>query len=217
MAILAGRLCTLYVGGTPTTMTTEACTQIGATDSYQIAEAAKRAIDPATAVEVFEDGSPSTPPAIDYVNGIISYDDGGHGTITITAKYIPLHAFAEAKSADIVVPQAVMADVTLMGDTGSRVLEVAKKCEITLAHFATPATDFDVSESGLLFSALLAGELIFVRAAISTTQTINGWFAPSATWQHDINEALQGTLTLVGQIQTCVGRPVTDQALFSLT
>lgn len=213
---LAGRLVTLKVGGTPTAMTGEACSQVtGAV--YQVTSAAKRILDPATAITVYDGAADESSTAvIDYATGLITLAEAPAGSVTVTAKYIPLISVAYAKSLDIGLPTKVWADVTCLGDSAGRKKAVADKCTLSLGHFYKAADDVDASGGTLLLSTLLAQSSIYCEVAISTVQTLRGWFNPtSADWKHSLDAALEGTLQLEGVIQTCVGR--TEQALFSLT
>lgn len=216
MASLAGRLCTIKVGGTSTAMTNEACAGSGV--SYQITSTAKRCVDPGTAVTVKVNGASLADAdfSLDFATGRITLASSTVQAVTITGNYIPLVSVAEARSASISLPVSVVADVTRVGDTSRRTLAVAQKCEMSLEHFIAPASDIDDSGSTLLFTTLVDGDPIFVEAAISTNVTLRGWFVPSSVgWSHKLNEALVGTLALTGVVRTCVG--VSDQALFSLT
>lgn len=216
MAALAGRLCTIKVGGTSTAMTDEACS--GSGTAYQITSTSKRCVDPGVAVTVKVNNVALADAdfTMNHATGQIVLASSTTQAVTVTGNYIPLVTVAEARSASITLPTNVMADVTRVGDASRRMLAVAQKCEVTLEHFISPASDIDDSGSTLLFTTLVDGDPIFVEVAVSTSLTLRGWFVPSsASWAHKINEALVGTLALTGVVRTCVG--TSDQALFSLT
>lgn len=216
MAPLAGRLCTIYLGGTPTTMTGEECEQADGL-IYVVVDTAKQVLDPATAITVYDGVTDESATAvIDYATGRITLAEAPAGTVSVDAKYIPLLAVSQAKSVDIMLPTPVLADITLLGDTAPRQMSVASKCSISLAHFHAPADVMD--GDALLFSAIADGDKLFCKVAISTSQTLAGWFVPTTSdWKHDQMAALEGVLELEGVCQTCEGRPTTEQALFSLT
>jgi hypothetical protein len=217
VAVLAGRECTIYVGGTPTTMTGEACVSV-AGEVYHVEAEAKRVLDPASAIVVYDGVTDESATAvIDYAAGRITLAEAAAGDVTVDAKYIPLHAVTYAKSADITLPAAQLADSTLLGDSAARAHKVASKCEISLAHFYLGSDDLDSTGGTLLLSTLLAGSPIYLKVAISDAQFLYGWFVPaSAGWNHAIDDVLKGTLGLKGIVRTCTGRPTTEQALFSL-
>src|SRR5690348_4900900 len=72
---VAGYTAAVKTGGTPTSATGEATTQIGATKSYQITAASKRVIDLANAVTVKDNAVDHTADveSIDYLNGIVTF------------------------------------------------------------------------------------------------------------------------------------------------
>ncbi len=221
MATLAGRLVSLKVPGTATAMVKEACSDLGGGHTvFQITSASKQAIDPDTAVIVYVDDAEVTDVttyAVDYALGKITFSSEKNGhTVTISGKYLPLLDFLEVRSAEIVSPQAVFADCTRLGDAADRKVEVCKKCSIKTEPFTVPSTDLDTGAGTTLFSTLLAADKFFVECKVSTVQTVRGWFAPTYTAKHALNDAYVGTLDLVGVVQSPIGRPSTDQALFSV-
>jgi len=100
---------TLKVGGTPTTMTNEACTKITANTVYRITAASKRVLDPDTAVVVEVDplggGSwvAGTGYSVDYFTGTVTFaaDQGSSALVRVSGKYLPLYDIAFARSADL--------------------------------------------------------------------------------------------------------------------
>lgn len=219
MAVLASRDAAIYVGGAPVSMTTEACTDLGSHTEYQITAETKRAIDPQTAVIVNVNGSPasSTSYAVDYAHGVITFASAQNPAhaVTITGKYVPLLQVAETRSARVVRPHPVMADSTRLGDTATRQTEIARKCSVTLEHLTTGATDLGDTTT---LDALIAAGPLFVSAILGTGDgLLRGWFvAMNASPNHSLNDLLTHSLELEGVVQTCVGRPVTDQAVFSI-
>lgn len=218
MTVQASRNVTLKVGGTPTTMTGEATTEVGAVCT--ITAAAKRAIDPDSAVTVYDGVSDESATAtIDFVNGVITLAEAPAGAVTITGKYIPLLTVAEAKALKVVRPQAVFADVTRLGDTAGRQCEVFKKCELTLTHMHAVNDDLDGGAGTTSLESLMAaGTPLFVEAALGG-ETLRGWFSVvDEDRTHGVEADVQNaTITLRGVVRDCVGRPTTEQALFSIT
>lgn len=222
MTTLAGRDCTIKTGLTPVAMTGEATTANGPRTVYTITSAAKRAIDPETAITVYDDGSPvtSTDYAVSYADGTITFSVArtlGH-TVTVDAKYVPLSAALSARSAEVTLPQPQMADATLLGDAAARQVEIAKRCMVSLTHIHDPSEDLDTGGGTMLVSTVMGAARVFLEVKLSTSQTVRGWFTPSpAQTTHKLDSLMDTQLVLVGVVQTPVGRPSTDQALFSLT
>lgn len=106
MAQSAGFDTTLYVGGTPTSMTSEACTKITANTVYRITAAAKRVLDPETSVVVESDPLANgtwgvIAATVDYFTGTVTVADQGASALVrvASAKYMPLLAAKHARSA----------------------------------------------------------------------------------------------------------------------
>lgn len=219
MTVLSSRDCALSVGGTPVSMADEPTTDLGAHTAYQITADSKRAIDPGSAITVKVNGSAvgSTTYAVDYAHGVVTFASAQNPAhaVVVSGKYVPLLALAETRSARIVRPHPVMADSTRLGDTATRQTEIARRCTVTLEHLTTSGTDLGDATS---LAALYAGGLLFLQAVLGTGDgTLRGWFCPtSATPVHSLDDLLVTTVELVGVVQTCVGRPVTDQAVFSI-
>lgn len=84
--------------GTPTTMTNQACTDLGS-DIHQITLASRRVIDIATAVSVEDDGGvvDEDEYTIDYFFGKVIFSTTPTGDVDVTAKFIPIQEVATAK------------------------------------------------------------------------------------------------------------------------
>lgn len=97
---VAGYNVSLKKGGTPTTMTAEACAQT-AGQTYQVTDTTKRVISYEDALTVFDNAVDQTANVdnIDYLTGKITFKAGYTvtGPITVTGKYIPLAVMAKAK------------------------------------------------------------------------------------------------------------------------
>ena len=223
MATLAGRLCTIKTGLTPVAVTGEGLSDTASARLvYVVTDAAKRAIDPATAITVYDNGAPvtSTDYAVNYADGRVTFGSArtaGH-TITADMKYVPLSAGLSARTVDMTLPQPQLADGTCIGHSAPVLVEVAKKCQVSLTLLNAPAEDLDTGAGTMLVATVLGADRVFLEVAVSTVQTVRGWFAPGpASHKHALDSLFESTLTFVGVVQVPVGRPSTDQTLFSLT
>jgi hypothetical protein len=97
----AGYMATIKQAGTPTTMTGEAATQLTG-KYYQITNAAKRVIDRATALVVYDGVVDKTAEVenVDYLFGIVKFKNSYTivGTITLDGKYMPLATVGKARA-----------------------------------------------------------------------------------------------------------------------
>lgn len=168
MAQSAGYNTTLKVGGTPTTMTNEACTKITANTVYRITAASKRVIDPDTAVVVqsdpLADGTWGTISAtVDYFTGTVTVaDQGGTALVRISsAKYIPLHTVAYARGADLSITADEL-DVTVFGDSWRKFIMGVIRGELSI-EVASDAEDILDGASGTLQALVDSRETAFVE------------------------------------------------------
>ena len=98
----SGQRHTGEVSGTAVAMTAEACSLVSGT-TYQVTNAAKRIIDPATAVTVKDAGTPiaAANVTIDYLFGLFTPGQRPGWRVTVDASYLPTTTIAEAKSVDL--------------------------------------------------------------------------------------------------------------------
>jgi hypothetical protein len=115
----AGYLATVSVTGTATTMTGEAMGNIAGT-TFQITDAAKRIVDPATAI-VIKDGGVvwGGTFTIDYLSGMVTLSGAPGGAVTIDGKYLPARQIAQAYEIDASLNRN-LADSSLLGSDFSK-------------------------------------------------------------------------------------------------
>lgn len=148
MAAVAGYNSSVKIGGVSTAMTGEACTTTGVDPGKisQITSTAKRCIDPAVAIVVYDNGAPvaATDFSVNYLFGKITFTVAVTGPVTIDGNYIPLLTIAQAKELMVGV-SATMLDVSVFSDTVFAKLFKAglmsAKGSITIID--TPDTDYD--------------------------------------------------------------------------
>lgn len=222
MAVQAGRVVTIKAGDAAVAMTAEACTDSGDHTIYQITAAAKRAIDPATATVVYVDAVEqiSTTYAINHAHGLITFGTPlGAEAVTISGKYLPLLTAAHGKSGKITYPTGEMVDVTQAGDTAPRALEIGKVCEIEVTHFAAD-TEYEAGVSASIEYLLSETKPLFLEVDLApglAGHLLRGWFqAVARSKDHPVDGARTSSVTFRGVVQTTIGRPTTDQALFSV-
>lgn len=219
MTVRPRRLGGLSVGGTPVSMTDEATTDLGAHTAYQITATTKRAIDPLTAVTVKVNGSTAgaTTYAVDYAHGIITFavaQNPAH-PVVVSGKYVPVYEFAEIRALKVVGPRPIRADATRIGDATTRSAVVAHECIVTVTSMAAGATVLgDATTVDSMLSS--TSGIWFVDAIRGDGKNVRGWFSvQNLGAEHSMNDLLTTPIELVGEVQTCVGRPSTDQAMFS--
>lgn len=98
---IQGYIANLKQAGTPTTMTAEAMSLVSG-KTYQVTNTAKRIIDYNTVVQVFDNAVDHTADvvSVDYLSGQVTFASTYvvAGPVTITGKYVPLVAIANARS-----------------------------------------------------------------------------------------------------------------------
>lgn len=234
MTVQAGRVVTLKAGGGSEVLSSEACTDSGDHKVYQVASAAKRAIDPGFAVEVNVGGVTVSAElySVDYAHGVITFIDeyAGEtpGAVTIlSGRYLPLLTIANGKSAKISPITPVFADATQLGDTAPRSHEVAKQCTVEIVHLCKAVYADDPVYSLDAIVAMAGVTPLFLECDLSGAgtagQLLRGWFMIKS-WgtDHPVGGVEASTVSFIGVCRTCVGRPAlfgttsVDQALFSM-
>lgn len=221
MSATLGRNASIKVGGTPTTMTAEACSSYAAgwspyAAAYQITAATKRAIDPNTSITVYIGGvaQSATSYEVDYAHGIIGFSIAPGGTVTITAKYIPLLTVAEAHSASITFNRDA-AEVSCFGDTGKRQKLTNKSLEISFELWSGVRDDIDDGAGTWTIDGIITtGAPVFAQVDLGQAYLLRGWVVlKKSAVNSKQGEANAHSVDAEGVIQTCAGR--SEQALFS--
>lgn len=103
--------CRAYATGTPTSMTTEACTLSGGNTVAQVTNTAKRILDPAEAVLLYDNGvlQAASTYTLNHCWGKATKASGSWtGPVTMSGKYLPQLELDETFRADIAVTRDVL-------------------------------------------------------------------------------------------------------------
>lgn len=155
MSQSAGFNTTLKAGGDPTTLTNAATTKITSNTVYRITNAARRVLDPDTAVvvEVDATGGGSWAAAgshtVDYFTGTITFgsDQGSSALVRVSGKYIPLLTVGYARSVGVNLSTDEL-DVTDFESTGNREFILGlTKGEIPFEVVSDAADDLGAGDS----------------------------------------------------------------------
>lgn len=149
---------TIYLTGTSTSMTAEAMGGSGA-GPYQVTNAAKRALDPATALTFYDNGvsiSASDILSIDYLFGKVTFTASKTGPITVTGAYLPLLAFADCYAADLSFA-ADSLDSSVFGSQWKTTMQGLKQLTGTITTRGLPGTDLDPGAGTLSVASLFTG------------------------------------------------------------
>lgn len=170
----AGFNTTIKVGGTPVSMTNEACTKLTANTRYQITDATKRILDPATVaplIEVdplgdgnWEEAEDHTIDADLMLFGIVTFtvDQGVNALVRVTAYYIPTHSIVEAKAIEI-NEKNELADDTVYGDTARSAMPTGfKDFDGNIDQLDPGTEDLDAGGGVLKLKTLLANRTKFL-------------------------------------------------------
>lgn len=224
MAAHAGRDITFKIGDAATAMTEEACDALD-DYAYQIASAAKRAIDPETEVVVYVDGVEYDRMvdgvytyAVDYAHGIITFVAGQTDPVTVSGKYLPLVTAAHGRSLKNSGVQPVFAEATEFGDTAPRQTVICHTCEMTLETLAV-ALEYESGVSSSVEYLFTNARPMFVEVDMApgvSGNKLRGWFRCQISKSHDLEGVAVTTVEMRGVVQSPAGRPSTDQAMFSV-
>lgn len=156
---VAAFTCVLRLSGTSTSMTTEATTLVSGT-TYQVTDSTKRALDPATAVTVYDNGTPVAAGSVtvDFLFGKVTLTAPPSGAVTVSGNYLPLWAFAEVRAFELNMTGAML-DTTVMDSTTTvrtRVLGLADASG-TISGLDTLQTDIDTGGTTLKPDTVFTG------------------------------------------------------------
>ena len=211
MALL-GSQASIKVAGTAVAITGEALGQVAGTE-YQVTNTAKRALDPATAIKVYDGGVEilATSYVVDYAHGVVTLGTAPSGAVTMDGAYLPLLSVAEARAADVDLG-CETADVSRFGDAADRLFPTRAKCSLSLEHLHGTAEDLDSGAGEWTFRGKL-GQAVFVEVN-EGSEKLRGWFLlTSQKASIKLADAIGKSVSATGVVQTCAGR--SEQALFS--
>ena len=179
MAFVAGYKSLFKKGGTATTFTAEACTEIITDKVFQITDADKRIwdINPETTFTVLHNGVAVSSADIDYIDllqGIIAFKTANKtGTVTVTGKYIPVTTITYANEGSLNVSQELV-DVTTFASLVDN--NDFRSRQATLKDVSLSLSGF-FETSSLFYDTLNNGEDVLIEASIrGATEKIKGWF-----------------------------------------
>ena len=196
----AGYNAKLYRSGTSTSMTAEATTLVTG-KTYRITNAAKRMLDPGSAVTVDDGGVPIASvniESIDYLHGIIVLDAGytPGGAITVDANYLPLSQIAD------VYTSSVSTSVTMLDDTVYEDTGVSRKAGLKDISGSFSAYD----EGATALSGLLeAGTVLYLTLMQTGSASVEHLRARVLLESEDASAAVDG---LVESMYNFVGASV---------
>lgn len=179
MTFTAGYKTLFKKGGTPTTFTAEACTEITTDKVFQITDVNKRIwdINPATIFTVLHNGVAVSSADIDYIDllqGIIAFKAANKtGAVTVTGKYIPVTTITYANEAGLKILQEII-DITTFASLVDN--NDFRSRQATLKDVSLSLSGF-FETSSLFYDTLNNGEDVLIEASIrDATKKIKGWF-----------------------------------------
>ena len=170
MAEQPGKNTLIKISGAPTTMTAEATTLITTGLVYQITNAVKQVLDPATVPTVLVGGSPvsASTYSINYLNGKITFAASATRTVTVTGKYLPMSIAAYANS---------MSNAKSVDVHDSTPFQATHKTRIAgLKSASGTLTQFDVTDT-TYSAALVAGLPVVMEIRTASTDEPNRFWA----------------------------------------
>ena len=156
---LAGYVAQIKLSGAAVAMTAEPCGLVGG-NVFQITDASRRIVDPATAVVVKENGAPTTlAPTIDYLFGVITFPSAPTAPITIDGAFIPTYSVAECRGIAIGV-SADLGDVSVFETSAKKKLALLHDVSGSIDRLLLPLDDIDTVTGGTqsLDAWMIAGE-----------------------------------------------------------
>lgn len=139
---LAGYTTTLKVPGEPVALTDEPLTALGS-GAFRVTNAAKRILDPGTALSVTVDGGATTY-TVDYLYGVVTFSDGTPTTATLTGAYLPTLTVGEARSVSLSLSRVEL-DTNVFGTDESENILGKKSADGSLVSLRLTEDTVDVA------------------------------------------------------------------------
>jgi len=151
-----GYNCALYVVGTSTAMSAEACSNVTG-DIYQITSTAKRILDPATAVVVWDNGAPAGTHTLDYLFGKIEFASTPTTPITVnSANYMPRWEVTTGRAFDLDGSRTIIDDTVFSSNTHRSKDPGLKTWSGSVELLDDGYTDYDTGGTTLTLEGLLS-------------------------------------------------------------
>jgi hypothetical protein len=169
----AGFNSSIYIGGTATAATGEACTSLGG-DAWQITSAAKRVWDPDTVPSFTDNGTPIDPAdidSIDYLFGIVQFNTSPVGPIVVDMEYIPLLEIASGYNFTVDMNVDVL-DATVFGDAAYRRIPGLKMASGSFEIWDVTSTDLDPGAGSRVLDAVFQGRTLVLFSVTATSAWI---------------------------------------------
>lgn len=200
MAATAGYLTQVFINGTATTMTGEACTKIssGPPEVWRISSATKRVIDPDTPVVIQNEDTDDVTSdfTIDYLSGTLTSQTGGYAQVTVSGKYLPRLQVAEGRSANVNMQRAEL-DTSVEGESYTKVVLGKKSATGEIVTLAPLDEDLDSGGTTRTWAEVLdgAGE-VMIDTVLTPTSTVRAWArTPSQMTKSDQAGLVENTIT----------------------
>jgi hypothetical protein len=158
----------VYLSGTSTAFTGEACTLVAGT-TYQIDDTAKRLWNPLVTLTVYDGAGAEVPTSVNYLYGTVTLAEAPGGAVTVDGEYMPLHEIGTVRGFSLSVTCGAE-DSTIMGSTVT-----TRTREVTLYDVAV---ELDLLEQGVTVydgdartfdSILTAGAAMYVKCKIGSS------------------------------------------------
>lgn len=117
----AGFTCALKQTGTAVAMTGEATTNTTG-NTYQVTNSAKRVLDPATAITVYDGATPIADAnvTVDYLFGKVTLSSPPGGAVTIDGAYLPTYAVAEPRAFELNFSKSIHESTVMAATTTAK-------------------------------------------------------------------------------------------------
>lgn len=160
MAATAGWPTILNVGGTPTAVTAQACTNTTG-NSYQINTASRRVWDPSVTPIAYDGGVPATVSSVDYLFGIVTLAAPPGGAVTVDVTYIPLLDVAQGKVATMTIGVDVP-DVSVFGSVDRAFITALRTLAAKFDTLDSLLTDLDSGAGTWKWDAKATSEILIL-------------------------------------------------------
>lgn len=153
----AGFQCKIQIAASTTVLTGEGMTDSGDGLRYYMTDAADQPLDPATAITVYDGGSPvaAADYTVNHLMGYVTFASSPAGAVTLDGARLNLVTVAEARQFTFTSSRALLDD-TVFEDTAVSRLASLRDVSVTFSMLTSDVTDLDAGAGTTTINDILA-------------------------------------------------------------
>jgi hypothetical protein len=210
MGATAGYTATVYISGTSTAMTGEACTEVeaGPPASYQITASTKQRLDTAQAITVYDNAVevPGTDYTVDYLFGKITFGVSVTGPVTVDAYFLPVLSAGLLRNVTATVSRDEL-DTNVLGTVEKSFILGKRQATLEAESLTLLSEDLDTGGGSVVLDDLQSNATPKLVEYTAAGRTFRGWgFFPTLAKAIPQDGVITSNLTFTTSARQASGR-----------